>query len=163
MGRNEERLTAEAELLNQYFRGYRGSLKRVRSLEEKKQEILEEFKNPLSGMILSSMPHGSGENLGSAKLPLKLEDINEKIAVQCDEALRSLEEMLRIMDLLPKSSIERLIMEHKYISGLSWETISEKEYMSVTTAVKYWRDGLYQLLDKQEVKEALKRFKEKRQ
>lgn len=147
MKKYEEQLSTDAELLNKYLYQYKNCICKKHSLENRRKEIVKEFDNPLSAINYDGMPRGSGEGLGCAALSFRLDEIDTRIREQIDKATKALSDIMDVIEFLPENSTERSILEHKYIDRYSWEQICRVEHMSRTPATRYWRKGLYQLLE----------------
>ncbi|MBE7063960.1 MAG: hypothetical protein E7390_09290 [Ruminococcaceae bacterium] len=162
MKKYEEQLSEEAALLDHYLGQYRRCIKRKRALEARRQEIIKEFDNPLSAISYDGMPKGSGENLGCAALCYRLDEIEIRIQEQVTKATKVLTEIMDIIDFLPENSMERAIIERRYIDRCGWRRICEEEHISRTPANRHWRKGLYELLEFKRVRILLKEYKETR-
>lgn len=158
MSKYDNQLSEEAELLNRYLYQYKNCISKKRILENRRKEIIKEFDNPLSGINYDGMPHGSGEGLGCAALTFRLDEISTKIKEQIDKATKALAEIMDVIEFLPENSMERIIIEHRYIDRDSWGKICSVEHISRTPATKYWRKGLYQLLEFKKVKAILRDY-----
>ena len=153
-----ERLTEEAKLLAQYLNQYRYCVGQKKTLENRRQEILKEFENPLRSRRMDGMPKGSRSQLGCAEIPLQLDEIDTKIKEQLEHTKQVLVNIINIINFLPESSIERSIIENRYIDRYSWEKVCQENLISRTPATKKWRKGLYMLLEQQKVQEILKEY-----
>ena len=158
MKKYEEQLSPEADLLDQYLSQYKRCINRKKSLERRRDEIIQEFEHPLSGVSYDGMPHGSGEGAGCAALSFRLDEIETRIREQLDKSVKVLTEIMDVIDFLPENSTERSIIEHKYIDRHSWRQICKAEHLSRTPATRHWRKGLYQLLQFKKVGKILEEF-----
>lgn len=159
MKKYEEQLSQEAVLLNQYLSQYRRCIERKKTLERRRNDIIQEFENPLSGVSYDGMPHGSGAGVGCAALSFRLDEINTRIKEQMDKSIKILTEIMDIIEFLPENSMERTIIEHRYIDRLSWGQICKIEHISRTPGTRYWRKGLYELLEFKKVQRIVKEYK----
>lgn len=151
----DKRLTEEAEHLNKYLHQYGNCIKRKRALERRKEEIIKEFENPLSGACLDGMPKGNNIGVGCAAISLMLEDIKIQIDEQTEKAAMSLSGTMEIIDFLPQNTIERSIIENKYIDRFNWDKVCAENNISRTPATRQWKKGLYKLLEFEKVKQIL--------
>jgi hypothetical protein len=106
------------------------------------------------------MPHGSGENLGCAALSFRLDEINTRIREQMERSSKILTEIMDIIDFLPENSMERSIVERKYIDRQNWNQICREEHISRTPATRCWRKALYRLLEFKKVAQVLKEYED---
>ncbi len=158
MNRGNERLTEEAERLNQYLSQYRYCIEKKRALEKRRLEVVREFEHPLNPRRMDGMPGGSSRQLGCAALPLKLDEIDIRIKAQLEYTKQVLVNIMDVIDFLPKNSMERAIIENRYIDRYNWEKVCLENHISRTPATKKWRNGLYMLLERMEVREILEKY-----
>lgn len=158
MKKHEEQLSEDALLLNQYLSQYRLYIRRKRVLERRRDDIIREFDHPLGGVSYDGMPRGGGESVGCAAISFRLDEINTKIKEQADKSIKILAEIMEVIDFLPENSMERLIIERRYIDRVSWERLCQTEHLSRTPATKYWRKGLYELLEFKKVQQVVRDY-----
>ena len=154
----EGRLTDEAELLNQYLSQYRYCINKKRILEKRRAEIIREFDSPLGAMKMDGMPRGSSSGVGCAALSFRLDEINTRIKEQMENAERVLADIMNVIDFLPENSLERSIIENRYIDRYNWERVCRENHISRTPATKKWRKGLYMILKYEKVQEILREY-----
>lgn len=159
MNRGNERLTEEAEQLNQYLSQYRYCIDKKRALEKRRLEIAREFEHPLKPRRMDGMPGGSSRQLGCAALPLKLDEIDIRIKAQMEYTKRVLVNIMDVINFLPENSTERSIIENRYIDRYNWEKVCEENHISRTPATRKWRKGLFMLLEQREVREILEKYR----
>lgn len=158
--KTEERLTDDAELLNQYLSQYKYCIGKKKPLERRRNEIMREFDDPLSSSGLNRMPRGSSNGVGCAALSFRLDEIDTRIKEQIETSAKVLTDIMNIIDFLPENSLERSIIENRYIDRYSWERVCLENHISRTPATKVWRKGLYMLLEFSKVKHILKEYKD---
>lgn len=155
----DERLSDEAELLNRYLFQYRDCITKKKSLERRKDEIRREF-SPLKSPNLDGMPRGSASGDGVAvSLLIRLDEIDEKIVEQMNRASKLLSDIMNIIDLLPESTPEenlsKAIIENRYIDRMGWDRVCRENHSSRSKTSRYWKKGLYALLEFKKVKKIL--------
>lgn len=155
MKKYEEKLSEDAALLDRYLGQYNRCIKRKRSLERRRQDIINEFDSPLTGVSYDGMPHGNGESVGCAALSYRLDEINTKIKEQMEKSVKVLAAIMNAIEFLPENSIERSILEHRYIDRMSWKRICIEEHLTRTPATNHWRKGLYQLLEFKKIQQTV--------
>lgn len=139
-------LTKEAEQLNKYLSQYKYCIARKTALENRKSEIIKLFDYPISSVNLDGMPRGSSSALGCAEISLKLDEINCMIEKQMETILKTLKEIISIIEYLPENSMERTIIENRYIDLYDWNLICKKNYICRSSAIRNWKRGLYMIL-----------------
>lgn len=158
----KERLTDEAELLNDYLNRYKHCILKKRILEKRRIEIAQEFDNPLPPLIMNGMPKGGNSSVGCAALSFLMDEINSRIQEQSETSAKILTDIINIIELLP-DSLERDIIESKYIDRNGWNWICNEYHISRSPAIRKWRKGLNMLLEFKKVKQILKEYEEKQQ
>lgn len=153
------RLTDEAELLNQYLSQYRHCIGKKRVLENRRKEILREFDNPLGPLKLDGMPRGSNAGMGCAAVSFRLDEIDTRIKEQINISAKILTDIMNVIDFLPENSIERSIIENRYIDRYGWERVCRENFISRTSAIRIWKRGIYRLLGFKKVKNVLEEYK----
>lgn len=159
----DEKLSPEAQLLDSYMDQYKHCINVKKTLERRAKEIRYEFNHPLSGMKYDGMPHGSSIGLGCASLSFRMDEIERKIQAQIECAEKALMDIWSFIDVLPENSMERTIIEHKYIDRYSWEKICRTVHLTKTPAIRWWRQGLYTMLENGRVKMILEDFRKRRE
>lgn len=158
MEKSKSKLSREALVLDKYLSAYSRCKNRKRSLERRQAAILQEFESPLRAVVMDGMPRGSSSNTGCAALSYELDEINTRIHEKIQEMEKDYIKINDIMEFLPENSIERSILEYKYIDNCSWNRICELEHMSRTPATQYWRKGLYKLLEYAKIQEIVREY-----
>lgn len=158
MKKYEEQLSTEALLLDQYLYQYKRCISRKKSLERRRRDIVKEFNHPLTGVSYDGMPRGNGNGVGCAALSFRLDEIDTMITDQMDKSVKVLTEIMKVIEFLPENSMERSIIEHRYIDRMEWKQICREEHISRTPATRHWRKGLYELLEFKKVQQIIREF-----
>lgn len=158
MKKYEEQLSQDALLLDQYLYQYRGCINRKKSLERRRRDIVREFDYPLSAVSYDGVPRSSGPGVGCAALSFRLDEIDTRIKDQMEKSIKILAEIMEVIEFLPENSIERSIIEHRYIDRMEWKQICREEHISRTPATRHWRKGLYELLEFKKVQRIVREF-----
>lgn len=160
MKQYEEQLSPEALLLDEYLSRYKRCIRRKHTLEHRKNDIIREFNHPLKSVSYDGMPRGNGGSLGCASLSFRLDEIETRINEQIEKSVKVLTEIMNIIEFLPSDSMERAIIEHRYIDCMKWWQICKEENLSRTPANNYWKKGLYKLLEYKKVQMIVKEYEE---
>lgn len=158
MNSNDRRLTTEERMLDAYLKQYKYCIRRKKVLEKRRKEIVNEFENPLSGMSYDGMPRGSSSNVGCASLSFQLDEISGRIKEQLDQSVKVLTEIMETMEFLDKNSMEREIMECRYIDCMNWNDICNTINMARSPATRHWRKGLQKMLEFKRVQKIVKEY-----
>lgn len=152
LNRVEERLTDRAEALNRYLSQYKQSIGKKKILEVRREEILREFESPLKALNVDGMPKGNGSGVGCAAISYRLDEIDVRIKEQMERSIKILSDIMDVIDFLPENSLERTIIENRYIDRYSWGRVCRENHISRTSAIRKWKKGLYMLLEFNRVK-----------
>lgn len=147
LNRVEERLTDRAEVLNCYLSQYRHCIGKKKILEARRDEILKEFESPLKALNVDGMPKGNGSGVGCAAISYRLDEIDVRIKEQMEKSIKILSDIMDVIDFLPENSLERTIVENRYIDRYSWGRVCRENHISRTSAIRKWKKGLYMLLE----------------
>lgn len=156
----DERLSEEAEQLNSYLFQYRDCIAKKKNLERRKEEIRAEFSSYKSPSF-DGMPKGSSfsNDPPVVALMFRLDEIDEKIGEQMNRASKLLSDIMNIIDLLPETTPEenlsKAIIENRYIDRFGWDRVCRENHCSRSKTSRYWKKGLYALLEFKKVKKIL--------
>ena len=156
------RLSKEAEDLNRYLCQYGECMMKKKTLERRRETIQVEF-SPIKSPQLTGMPHsGSYMDTPVAALMYRLDEIDEKINDQIAKSTKLLADIMNIIDLLPETSrdeiITKAIIENRYIDRMGWDKIERENHCSRSMVFRYWKRGLYNLLEFKKVGKILKEY-----
>lgn len=153
MEKTDKMSSALKKYLGQY---YRAKQKR-NQLEKRLQTFREEMGS--KGIQYAGMP-SAGNRVGSdtEEQVMRAMEIEERITKQQVEVQRAMLDVLDVMDLLPLDSVERMILEYRYIDCLSWKQICNKVFLSRTSANDYYKKGIKELLVLKKVQVAIQKF-----
>lgn len=158
MKKYEEQLTEDALLLDKYLLQYKCCINKKRNLERRQKDIKWELDHPLKGISYDGMPHGSGEGVGCAAISFRLDEINTRIEEQREKSIKVLADIMDVIEFLPENSMERAIIEHRYIDRYSWGRICKEVHLSRTPATRHWKKGLYELLEYKKVQQIVHEY-----
>lgn len=152
------RLSDNQDALSAFLWQYSDCIRRKKTLERRRREILKEFDMPLSGVSMDGMPKGGGASSGCAAISIRLDDIEQKIREQTEAATKILSDILDVIELLDDNTPERGIIESRYIDRMGWEKVCQENNFSRTHAIRYWKKGLDDLLAKKRTKDIMKKY-----
>lgn len=111
-----QRQRQEREELRQYLRGYLVASKRVADLRERLRVIREDY-SALTASKISAVVARAGISDPTPSKTLLADDAEARLMTALDEARAALLEREEIISLLPATSVERRVIELKYIDG----------------------------------------------
>lgn len=156
---NEEPLSEEAKLLIRYLEEYINCKDKQKRLEISRKNILRDFDNPLTGINYDGMPKGNTISVGSASLAYRLDEIDTRILQQQNRAAKLLLEVMNVLEFLPENSLERDVLEARYIDCLKWDKTCAVVHLSRSAAYKYLKDGINKLLTFKKVQKIVEDYK----
>ncbi len=160
MEKYKVRLSEDAKLLDKYLQSYNRCKRRKKILEDRRQQILLEFRSPLKTINFNGMPKAKGiTGEGSATLPLQLDEIDMRIKEKIEDAKKEYIRLNDIIDFLDTNDTGRMILEYRYIDSLTWWKIERLENLSKTTLVYIWRKTLYKLLEYPKVRQVVEDYR----
>lgn len=146
-------MSTEQRLLRRYLDRYRILSLRKKHLQQKLDDIKEDFNTSAFHAVAQGMGGGKA-NRTESDVPeyiLKIMDIESKIIEQIRAAADALDEIEAIIDRLPTDSDERVILSAKYVSRMSEMDICELIPCSRSTFYRIVDKAIEQLLDKPDV------------
>lgn len=91
----------------------------------------------------------------------KKRSVEEIINRQIDDTVKTLIELFGIIEQLPQGSLERDIIERRYIDGQSWTAISRMCNISRSQAAEVERRGIEKLIENAAVQKLIHLYKNK--
>lgn len=152
------KLSDQQQELNDFLTQYKACLLRKKTLERRRREIMKEFDMPLSGVSMDGMPKGGGSSNGCATISIRLDDIEQRIREQKEEATKVLNDIMNVIELLPENSFERGIIENRYIDRMGWNLVCQENNFSKSHAIRYWKMGLDELLEMKRTRDIMKKY-----
>ena len=157
----DKKLSDEAGSLNQYLYQYKDCIRSKKNLMRRREEIKAELKNPLSAVRTEKLPTGKGKKKDSSvDILFRLDEMAERIQGQIETAEKKLTGIMNLLDYLPADSLSRAIMENLYIDRWGWDKICNENHISMSQAKRYWKQGLYKMLEFETVKIIVKNHKD---
>lgn len=146
-----------------YLQRYRYCINRKKELETRLYEIKAEMQYPISAV---SYDNSSGQTFnvstGAAAFTYRIAEIEDRIEEQQRKSVCELLAIMEVLDFLPAESVEREIIEKRFIDRLSWYKISNKMHMSRSRIAFYEKKGLDELMKYKRVQELVNNFWESR-
>lgn len=115
-------------------------------LEKRLAHIRIEMNSPCMAVNYGFAPKSKKVGGGASDLPIKLIEIEEKIAEQIRVVGDAEKEIMEILDYIPINMIERQIMELRHLDMMSWYEISDAIYMTRQNCYRKYKNALGNLL-----------------
>ena len=158
-GRSEDKEVLK-EYLNQY---YTGRIKRSQ-LERRLENILAEMATPIGGYGYSPVNYGGTNKVGSgaASFVYRMSETETRIEEQKSRVEKALLKVMDIMDFLEENSMERMVLELRFIDCKSWAAIEEEIHLSRRACFGYQNRALEKLLGFKKVKTVLQEYQKEK-
>lgn len=157
----DKKLSEEAGILNQYLYQYKDCIRSKKNLLRRREEIKEELKNPLSAVQTERLSGSRTRKKDrSVDILFRLDEMAERIQGQIETAEKKLTGIMNLLDYLPADSLSRAIMENLYVDRWGWDKICNENHISMSQAKRYWKQGLYKMLEFEKVKIIVKNYKD---
>lgn len=151
---NEDR-----RLLKRYLSQYYRAKEKQAALRSRLDELQSELRHPgVSTPPLDGIPVKSKHHDGAIALIFKIDDIEERIQRQIDIEVRSVAEIMDVLDFLPRESTERDILEYRHIDCKPWTEIQRLVHLTRSPCFEYYNRGLDKLLEFKKVRATLAAF-----
>lgn len=154
-GRSEEKELLK-EYLNQY---YSGRIKRSQ-LERRLKNIRQEMATPIGGYGYSPVNYGGTNKVGpgAASFVYRMGEIETRIEEQKSRVEKALLKVMDIMDFLEENSMERMVLELRFIDCKSWAAIEKEMHLSRRSCFDYQDKALEALLGFKKVRNLLQGY-----
>lgn len=145
---NEQKKT-----IRNYLKKYKNIIYRIYALEKRKR-IIEKNSIALQSPSLDSNPVQHSDNsIGAAAMTFRCAEIESEIIKSKSDAERAMDEIYKVINLLPSDSIERVVIEYRYIDCMNWNKIYPIMNYSKSRCHDYENAGLTMLLSFARVQE----------
>ena len=150
----------QRELLKRYLEQYRRQLKKKDILRRRLENIRLELLGT-KGTRYSITPKSQTNAIGNEPLDfvIKCQDIEERMEAQRKNAMACMLKVLDVLDFLDNGSLEKEIMEYKYLDGKTLDAIPDIANKSRSQCIEYWNRGLNKLLEFGKVQALLEEYK----
>lgn len=145
--------------LKEYLGRYADARARKKQLEKRLRNIQEEMDTPIGGCGYKPTPHSRTNTISdkSASFMLRMAEIEERIMEEKNLESRYMLEVMEIMDYLGKETVERRILECKYIDVERMEQIASREHMSRKSCYQYLNRGIQELIQFKKVRAVIEK------
>ena len=156
-------MNEERKRIRYYLQRYRYCINRKKELETRLYEIKAEMQYPLSAVSYSGS-NGQSFNIstGAAAFTYRIAEIEDRIEEQQRKSVSELLAIMEVLDFLPVESVEREIIEKRFVDRMTWYKISNKMHMSRSRIAFYEKQGLDKLMTYKRVQELVNDFWENR-
>lgn len=146
-------------LLKQYLGQYYYAKMKKKQLEARLRTFRENMLGT-KGMQYSPVPRSQTNSVGDgpATQVIRAMEIEDRIESQKAEMVKTMLNVMKIMDFLPTDSTERSILECRHIDCLSWKQVCKEVHLSRSSANDYYDKGINKLLEYKKVQVTIQEF-----
>lgn len=146
-------------LLKQYLEQYYNARMKKKQLEARLRTFRENMVST-KGMQYSAVPRSQTNSVGDgpATQVIRAMEIEERIESQKAEMVKTMLNVMKIMDFLPTDSTERIILECRHIDCLSWKQVCKEVHLSRSSANDCYNKGINKLLEYKKVQATIQEF-----
>ncbi len=156
----DEQKRKDIKLLKEYLSQYYiSSIKRLQ-LERRLRNIREEMNTPIGGRGYSPVNYGGTNKVGpgAASFVYRMSEIESRIEEQKNRAEKNLLKIMDIMDFLEESSMERMVLELRFIDCDNWEDIAKEIHLGRRTCIDYQNKAFEKLLGFKKVRSIIQEY-----
>lgn len=147
MGKKTIDTAADRAAVKKYLQQYHVAKNKKHILEDRHRVLAEELKSPAPGSRFRTVPASRPVNPdGSVSVVFRIAEVEERIDDQREEMAKAVLHVMDMIDLLPKNSMERTVVELRHIDCKSWEQIAREVYMSRSAVFNYYNAALERLM-----------------
>lgn len=151
--KEQKRIREEKEMLKNYLGQVYVARKRKRQLENRLRDIQKDVSGPIGGKGYNPLPnHSSMSGDGAASYVYRMAEIEQKIYNQKEAIEIAILKIMDIMDYLPEQSMERMVLELRYIDCMGWKQVGSEVGLTRTPCNEYFQKGLEKLLEFKKVR-----------
>ena len=157
----EEEEKRQIALLKMYLEQYSRKRKRKNDLSQRLGNFREEmFGN--KAISCSTMPKSQTNRILNEPLDFRIrcEEIEERIEKERKSAASSMLKVMDVLDFLDES-IEKDILEYRYLDGYQWKTIEKKMSLCRSRCIDYHNIGMKKLIENKKIRTTLEEFERK--
>ena len=157
--RNNER-GKDKDMLKAYLNQYYTGRIKCSQLERRLKNIREEMDAPIGGRGYSPVNYGGTNNVGpgAASFVYRMSEIETRIENQKSKVEKALLKVMDIMEFLEESSMERMVLELRFIDCKGWATIEKELHLSRRACFNYQNRALEKLMEFKKVRAVLEEY-----
>lgn len=141
------------EDVKEYLQQYHVARGQKRILEQRHDTLARELKVPAIGSSYRTMPTTkAGNNEGAVSVVFRIAEVEDRIEEQREAMGKAVLHVMDLIDLLPRNSMERTVVELRHIDCKKWERIAREAHMSRTGVINHYNAALDIILENKRAK-----------
>lgn len=158
----KNRAGSDRRLLKLYLSQYYRATEKRKFLQRRLEQIQADLNNPgVSAPPLDGIPDRNQHGAGAASLTYKKGDVEARIQNQIEIQIGSIIDIMEILEFLPEDSIERDIMEYRFIDCKSFSEICDMVHLTRSPCYEHFNRGLDKLLTYKKVRRVLEDYEDR--
>lgn len=151
------------DAIKEYLQQYHTARRMKKILERRHEALMRELKSPGPGSVAfrATPPSHNGQTDGAVSVVFRIAEVEERIENQREEMAKAVLRVMDIIDLLPKNSMERTVVELRHIDCKGWDQIAREVYMSRSAVFNYYNAALDLMLGYKRTGALLEEYKKK--
>lgn len=146
-------------ILKRYLSQYYRAKERQNALRRRLKELQMELRHPgASSPPFDTTPIRGKTSSGAASLVFKISEVEDRIQKQIEIEVKSVTDIMDMLEFLPSGSLERNILEYRHIDCYPWGEIMNCVHLSRSPCFEYYNKGLDNLLAMEAVQDTLSEF-----
>lgn len=154
------KINEDKKILKKYLSQYYSSRMKKQQLERRLKNIRAEMNTPIGGHGYRPVNYGGTNKVseGAAAFTYRIGEIETRIEEQKECVEEALLKVMDIIDLLNEDSMERMILELRFIDCKSWAAIGKEMHLSRSSLFFYQDKGLKELLKFKRIEKILIKY-----
>jgi len=148
--------------VREYLKQYSTAKNQKRILENRHRELRRELVAPALGSAFRSMPTSkSRKTEGAVSVVYRIAEVETRIEQQRQEMAKAVLHVMDLVDLLLPNSMERQVVELRYIDCKGWDKISGEVHMSRSSIFEHHNAALEKIAGNKRAQKLIAEYAEK--
>ncbi len=148
------------DAVKEYLQQFHMARERKRILERRHDNLVRELKAPALGSAYRTMPtkRTQANSDGAVSVVFRIAEVEDRIDEQREAMERTVLQVMDLIDLLPKNSMERTVVELRHIDCKKWERICQEVHMSRSRVNDYYNAALEIIMGNKRARRLVDKF-----
>ena len=153
---------ADRDAVKKYLQQYHTAKNQKRILENRHRELGRELADPTLGSAFKSMPTSKTKKTeGAVSVIYRIAEVETRIEQQRQEVAKAVLHVMDLVDLLLPNSMERQVVELRYIDCKGWDKISGEVHMSRSSVFEHHNAALEKIAGNKRAQKLVAEYAEK--
>ena len=148
------------DAVKEYLQQFHMARERKRILERRHDNLVRELKAPALGSAYRTMPtkRTQANSDGAVSVVFRIAEVEDRIDEQREAMERTVLQVMDLIDLLPRNSMERTVVELRHIDCKKWERICQEVHMSRSRVNDYYNAALEIIMENKRARRLVDKF-----